>query len=141
MTAQEFADGGKPKTLADFYRNITDIYKKRLKTGELIPADASLLAYNFGFAVETKRIMPEVGAQTCNSRLQICYARGMSRKNGRSFGVYYEPWTGYDGTACCYQKDNKNEWGLTAAAGFPYVAMPNGGSSRSLQKHIFFTDI
>ncbi len=137
MTAQEFADSGKPKTLADFYRNITNIYKKRMKTGELIPADASLLAYNFEFAVGTKRVMPEVGAQTCNSRLQICYARGMSRKNGRSFGIYYEPWTGYDGTACCYQKDKKNEWGITASTGFPYVATPNGGSSRSLQKRVF----
>lgn len=137
MTAQEFADSGKPETLTDFYRNITDIYKKRLKTGELIPADASLLAYNFEFAVGTKRVMPEVGAQTCNSRLQICYARGMSRKEGRSFGVYYEPWTGYDGTACCYQKDKKNEWCLSEEAGFPYMAMHNGGSSRSLQKRIF----
>lgn len=138
MTVKEMADAGKPKTVADFYNNITSIYKKRLQTGELIPADSGFLAYAFEISAGAKRLMPEVGAQTPDARVQICYARGMTRKAGRSFGVYYEPWGGEPLSACCYHKDGKNEWGIGESADFPFETQgPNGGSSRSLQRRIF----
>ena len=86
MTAKEMADAGKPKTVAEFYRNITEIYKKRKKTGALIPADSWFLSYAFEIAAGATRLMPEVGAQTPDARIQICYARGMTRAAGRSFG-------------------------------------------------------
>lgn len=138
MTAKEMADSGKPRTVADFYKNITDIYKKRLQTGELIPADSGFLAYAFEIASGARRLMPEVGAQTPDARVQICYARGMTKKEGRSFGVYYEPWGGDPLSACCYHTEGKNEWGIGESADFPFETQgPNGGSSRSLQRRIF----
>ena len=138
MTAQEMADYGRPKNREEFYNSITAIYKNRMRLGDLIPCDSYSLAYNFEVSCGTKRLMPEVGAQTPNARLQICYARGMTRKAGRSFGVYYEPWGGSPFSACCYHRENKNEWGIVDSKEFPFETKgENGGSSRSLQKRVF----
>ena len=136
MTLEEMAAAGKPLTAEQFYDNMTSIYKKRQKIGELVPCDSSYLAYQFELQCGTKRIMPEVGAQTPDSRLQICYARGMTRREGKSFGVYYEPWGGEPFSACAYN-GSKNEWAMENGD-FPFETYgPNGGSSRSLQKRIF----
>ena len=138
MTAEEMAESKKPKNVAEFYENITNVYKKRSKIGELVPCDSGYLAYGFEISVGTKRLMPEVGAQTADARVQIRYARGMTRKDGRNFGVYYEPWGGEPFSACCYDKDGKNEWGLGESKDFPFKTQgESGGSSRSLQKRIF----
>ena len=137
MTLEEFAASGKPTNFNEFFRNMTDIYKKRQELGELVPCDSAFLAYQFEISTGTKRIMPEVGAQTADARLQICYARGMTRKTGRSFGVYYEPWGGDPFSTCMYNS-LKNEWGIDENSDFPFkTAGSNGGSSRSLQKRIF----
>ena len=151
MTAEEMAHYGKPESYEEFYANMTDVYKKRLKVGELIPVDSALLMYAFEISSGAKRLLPEVGAQTSDARVQICYARGMTRKEDLHFGVYYEPWgrppktkdhdysAGRpDCTACCYHREQKNEWGIGGSADFPFhTEGPNGGSSRSLQKRIF----
>lgn len=137
-TAREMAQLGKPESFAAFYKNITLLYQKRLQLGELIPCDSAYLAYAFEISCGAKRIMPEVGAQSPDARLQISYARGMTRSEGRSFGVYYEPWGGSPFSACCYQREGKNEWGIGESADFPFETCgENGGSSRSLQKRIF----
>ena len=136
MTLEEMAASGKPLTAEQFYNNMTAIYRKRQNIGELIPCDSYMLAYQFELSAGTKRIMPEVGAQTPNSRLQICYARGMTRREGKSFGVYYEPWGGDPFSACAYN-GAKNEWNM-GNDDFPFQTYGhNGGSSRSLQKRIF----
>lgn len=138
MTAQEIAQSGRPMCLGEFYKNITEIYKKRAQLGELVPCDSAYLAYGFEISCGAKRIMPEVGAQTPDARVQIRYARGMTRKDGRSFGVYYEPWGGEPFSACCYAAGGKNEWGIGESGDFPFETQgENGGSSRSLQKRIF----
>lgn len=137
MNSSEMAAAGKPKNFDEFYHNMTEIYKKRQKLGELIPCDSAFLAYGFEISQGAKRLMPEVGAQTPDTRLQVCYARGMTRKKGKSFGIYYEPWGGEPFSACMYN-GIKNEWGIDENSDFPFkTAGPNGGSSRSLQKRIF----
>lgn len=136
MTLEEMAAAGKPLTAERFYDNMTAIYKKRQKIGELVPCDSAFLAYQFELQCGTKRIMPEVGAQTPDSRLQICYARGMTRREDKSFGIYYEPWGGEPFSACAYN-GAKNEWNM-GEGDFPFETYgSNGGSSRSLQKRIF----
>ena len=137
-TAKEMEEMGRPGTLGEFYKNITDIYRKRMKVGELLPCDSAFLAYGFELSCGAKRIMPEVGAQTADARVQISYARGMTRGEGKSFGVYYEPWGGAPFSTCCYQKDGLNEWGIGDGDDFPFKSSGDaGGSSRSLQKRIF----
>ena len=136
MTLEEIASAGKPLTAEQFYDNMTSIYKKRQKIEELVPCDSAFLAYQFELSCGTKRLMPEVGAQTPDTRLQICYARGMTRREGKSFGIYYEPWGGEPFSACAYN-GAKNEWNM-CNDDFPFETYgPNGGSSRSLQKRIF----
>lgn len=136
MTLEEIASAGKPLTAEQFYDNMTSIYKKRQKIEELVPCDSAFLAYQFELSCGTKRLMPEVGAQTSDARLQICYARGMTRREGKSFGIYYEPWGGEPFSACAYN-GAKNEWNF-GNDDFPFETYgPNGGSSRSLQKRIF----
>ena len=137
MNLEEIVACGKPETAEQFYENMTAIFKKRQQAkGDLIPCDSYMLAYPFELSCGTKRIMPEVGAQTPDARIQICYARGMTRQEGKSFGVYYEPWGGKPFSACMYNS-LKNEWGITED-NFPFkTAGHNGGSSRSLQKRIF----
>lgn len=138
MSAEEMAEHGKPRNIDEFLSNIFDIYKKRSCThGEIIPCDSWILSYDFEFANGAKIVMPEVGGQTNDARMQTCYARGEAKAYGRDFGVYYEPWSG-DLSACCYQRDGKNEWGIGESKDFPFETKgPNGGSSRSLQWRIF----
>lgn len=139
MSAEEMVEYGKPRNVDEYKANMFDIYRKRLRThGELIPCDSFFLGYDFEFKNGARVVMPEVGAQTPDARMQICYARGEAKAYGKDFGVYYEPWGGSPFSACCYQKDEKNEWGIGESGDFPFVtAGPNGGSSRSLQWRIF----
>ena len=150
MTAEEMAELGYPQDFSGHYRNMTEIYRRRMaKVGDLIPADSAYLAYAFELSVGTKRIMAEVGAQSRDARIQICYAAGMTKATKRAFGVYYEPWwitprtvkapgEAPPCTCCSYHRTGANEWGITKGSDFPYEsAGRNGGSSRSLQKRIF----
>jgi len=133
------AEFGKPNGVDEFKQNMYSIYKKRLRThGELIPCDSAFLAYEFEFKNGAHAVMPEVGAQSADARMQVCYARGEAKGYGRDFGVYYEPWGGSPFSACCYHRDGKNEWGIGESKDFPFETKGvNGGSSRSLQWRIF----
>lgn len=138
MSAEEMAACGKPASVEQFRENMFGIYRKRRSThGELIPCDSIFLAYEFEFRNGARLVMPEVGAQSADARMQICYARGEAKSFGRSFGVYYEPWGGSPFSACCYHRDGKNEWGIGESKDFPFETKgKNGGSSRSLQWRI-----
>lgn len=139
MSAEEMAERGKPDNVTRFRSNMLDIYKKRRRThGELIPCDSIYLAYEFELRNGARVVMPEVGAQSADARMQISYARGEAKSFGRAFGVYYEPWGGEPFSACCYHKHGKNEWGVGESSDFPFETKgPNGGSSRSLQWRVF----
>ncbi len=143
MTAQEMAEHGRAETAAEFYRGAMWLYNDRLaRYGDLIPCDSGYLAYKTELDAAARmgkkaRIMPEVGAQTPNSRLQIVYAAGMAKAYGSAFGVYYEPWGGSPFSACCYQRKQENEWGIGGPDDFPFQTQgENGGSSRSMQRRI-----
>ncbi len=146
MTAPEMAELGKPEDYRDFFAHAKWLYERRmLDHGELIPCDSAFLAFKLELEMardhcpgHTHRIMPEVGAQTPNSRLQIGYARSMAKAYGAEFGVYYEPWGGSPFSACCYNRvPVDNEWNIGQPGDFPFQTCgENGGSSRSLQRCI-----
>lgn len=138
MTAKELAQLGKPKTLDEFYNNMTSIYKKRGEKYQLLPCDSYLMMYPFEAENGAKVIMPEVGAQIVDMRLQMCFVRGVSKSYKIKFGAYYEPWGGEPFTTCAYFKGEKNEWGIEDSADFPFLTGGvNGGSSRSLQWRVY----
>lgn len=138
MTLAEIAAAGKPVTAQQMYDNMTAIYLDRLRDHELVPCDSYYMMYPFEAENGAKIIMPEVGYQIPDTRIQMCYARGVARAYGIALGAYYEPWGGKPFTTCSYLPDEKNEWYLSNSAGeFPFVTGgPNGGSSRSLQWRI-----
>ena len=138
MTAEEM-EQVRPKTLKDFLSAGEMIYARRQKqtNGELTSCDSYFLTFPQEIKHGTKRIMPEIGQQTPNTRIQLSYARGMAKAHGIKYGAYYESWGGHPFSVCCYQKDGLNEWGIHQAADFPYeMKGQNGGSSRSMQKRM-----
>ncbi len=142
MLPREMEALGRPATEEEFRRHARCLYESRLAShGELIPCDSYYLAFKYELETmggRTRRFMPEVGAQTRDSRLQIVYARSMAKAYGVDFGVYYEPWGGDPFSACCYNRiPADNEWGIGQSEDFPFQTMgDNGGSSRSLQWRI-----
>ena len=139
MNAREFAEAGKPTDTESFLSITENLFAKRQKytNGMLVPCDSYCLAYPLELEHGAKRLMPEVGAQTPDTRVQVAFARGMAKAYRVPFGTYYEPWGGKPFSACCYQKDGLNEWGIGGSADFPFqTAGGNGGSSRSLQRRI-----
>ena len=139
MNEEEMASMPRPRTYREHLANMGSIYKKRTAMGDLIPCDSAFLAYNFEIQNGAKRLLPEIGAQTVYSHLQIAYARGMARHHGIDFGVYYETWGGEPFSTCCYHEDARCEWrSKNGTRHSPFAAAgANGGSSRALQWHIF----
>ncbi|MBQ3571361.1 MAG: hypothetical protein IJA15_00880 [Clostridia bacterium] len=140
MNAKELAENGCPTNVDEFMKDAEKLFKDRQKRtgGMLIPVDSFFLALNLEIKNGAKRFMPEVGAQTPDTRVQIAHARGMAKAHGLSFGTYYEPWRGDPCCVCCYQREGKNEWNIRAHTNdFPFSYLDeNGGSSRSLQRRI-----
>ena len=138
MDAEEMASLGKPESYEDFLRHTEWLFRERQRytDGLLIPCDSAYLSHSIELKNGAKRIMSEIGDQTRNTRVQVAYARGMSKAYGVPFGTYYEPWGGSPFSSCCYHKDGKNEWNI-GEKDFPYKTNgANGGSSRSLQRRL-----
>ena len=138
MTAEEM-EKVRPKTLEEFLKAGEWLFSDRQKRvdGELTSCDSYFLTYPQEMRCGVKRIMPEIGYQTPNTRIQMSYARGMAKAHGAKLGAYYESWGGKPFSVCCYNKDGKNEWAITQAADFPYeMKGASGGSSRSMQKRM-----
>lgn len=137
MSVKEFVETGKPETFSEFYDNMTSIYKKRAEKHPLLPCDSYGLMYVFEAENGATAIMPELGAQIPDARLQMCFARGVCRSYNVKLGAYYEPWGGDPFSTCSFYPNDKNEWGIEDSADFPFVTGGvNGGSSRSLQWRI-----
>ena len=139
MNEGEMAAMPFPESFSQYLENMGGIYKKRKAYGPLIPCDSFFLTYNFAIQNGARRLLPEVGAQTPYSHLQISYARGMAKHHGIDFGVYYETWGGEPFSTCCYHEDARCEWrSKNGVRHSPFAAAgANGGSSRALQWHIF----
>lgn len=138
-SAKEMAENGRPETWRDFLAHGNRLFTKRqaYTNGLLIPCDSAYLAPKPEIEHGAKRLMPEIGAQTADTRIQMAYIRGMARAYGIDFGAYYEPWGGKPFSACCCHREGKNEWGIGEHGDFPFETMgENGGSSRSLQLRI-----
>lgn len=140
LNADEFAKFGKFDTIEKYLKVVDYLIKTRQASvqGDCLAVDSGYLAMPIEFQNGVKRFMPEIGAQTGSTRIQLSYARGMSKATGIPFGGYYEPWGGDPFSTCLYNKENYNEWNINKS-NFPFVSEgPNGGSSRSLQKRVHY---
>ncbi len=135
-TPAEMAEDPYPHTLEDFIFLAEKLFAKRQRYtgGSLIPCDSYYMAAPIELKLGAKRLMPEVGAQIPDTRIQMAYTRGMARSAGIPYGAYTEPWQGVPPTTCCFQRDGLNEWGIGGSEDFPFHPEgENGGSSRSMQ--------
>lgn len=139
MNASEMAENGKPADVFEFIKHGEKLLDSRFSyvKGDLLICDSGYQALQLEIDHGVKRFMPEVGAQTPDTRVQVAYSRGMAKACGCHFGIYYETWQPFPTySACFYNVDKKSEWNITGAD-FPFEATGfNGGSSRSLQRRI-----
>jgi len=121
----------------DIVRLIT--LRQNQNHGMMLPTDSYYMAIRQELAAGVKNLMPEVGAQIPFMRMQIALTRGMARDAGIKWGTYYEPWGGEPFGCAYYKRDSVNEWDIPGKLS-PDQAFPqtNGGSSRALQKRIYY---
>lgn len=141
MSAKEMEALGCPETIDEMTNHLRWMLKARMDYtgGDIMTCDSYGMALQMEMKHGVKRLMPEIGSQVIDTKLQIAYARGMARAYGRTFGSYYEPWGGETKpvTSCNFHREGLNEWGAKNGD-TPYETVGgNGGSSRSRQRRMY----
>ncbi len=148
LTPYEWSSRRDPINRAMFIDDIHNLYEARSQTTgfSLIPADSYHMAPRIEIANGCRLLLPEVGWQIPNMRMQMAYTRGMANAASIRFGIYYECW--------CYNhavenltipfslRDGQDEWGedqLTTGIGAERTPEERelGGTSRNLQERLW----
>lgn len=132
-------------TPAEFFEEMKEMFRTKMEEceGRILPADSGFVAMKLANEVGMQTFMPEVGHQIPQMRHQLAVTRGIAKNNGKIWGTYYECWfyrrdTGY--SMPCFNKEPGNEWYLSQDLhpdDFTSYG-PNGGSSRLLQRRIYY---
>ncbi len=145
-TPEEYAVLRYPETPEAFREQLIERYKTRMKETDnhLLPVDSYYLMTKIHNELGAKTFLPEVGWQIGQMRIAVASVRGMAENVGKTWGTYYETWiaapTEFDASMPCFNSDPSNEWYLTQeqhADNFTTHG-PGGGSSRRLQKRIYY---
>ncbi len=144
-SAKEFSQIPFPSDIPAFLAASRKLLQRRMEEtgGRLVAADSCFQAARLETEAGVRHLMPELGAQTPFTRIQTALNRGMARAWGIDFGAYYEPWGGNPFSCCSCHTGGDNEWLSGEDDGEP-LATPfsilgeNGGSSRALQRRIYF---
>lgn len=145
-TPEYYANVTLPKNPEEFLGFVKEIYKRRMQEtlGYVLPCDSYFLLHRMQDELGMKTFMPEVGWQIADMRIAVATSRGISRKTGKKWGTYYETWiaapTEFDASMPCFNDDPSNEWYLTQDLHPDNFTEhgPAGGSSRLLQKRIYY---
>ncbi|MBE6731907.1 MAG: hypothetical protein E7564_09480 [Ruminococcaceae bacterium] len=147
FSVEEWSELKIPKNTDEFISNLYMLWERRKNTvnSPLIPADSYHMAPKMEIEMGAKLLLPEVGWQIGETRLQIAYYRGMAKAAKIPWGVYYECWGAQDSSfnltiPHCSDSIN-NEWSEydlkeqmeEVTGNKPHL----GGSSRSLQDRIW----
>ena len=106
----------------------------------IFPADSYFLAPRTELACGARLLLPEVGWQIPNLRIQLAFTRGMAKAAGVPWGIYYECWqhTRDVGLTVPYSlREGQDEWQEDLlhtgnGAALPFDRREHGGSSLSL---------
>ncbi len=133
------ANWRRPRTPEEHLKQITAIYKKYadVSGGRVVLVDSYAMAPKIAIANGVRLIMPEVGAQIPDARVQLAYNRGIAKAYNVPLGIYYESWGGSPFSTCMYQKEHVNEWNIDGLNYYFEDGAFNGGSSRSLQERLY----
>lgn len=145
-TPENYAKMTYPDTPEKFLEQITERYKRYLEetNHHILPVDSYYLMSRLHNELGAKTFMPEVGWQIGQMRIAVASVRGTAENNGKTWGTYYETWiaapTEFDASMPCFNDDPSNEWYLTQEQhGDDFTTHgPGGGSSRRLQKRIYY---
>lgn len=148
FTAEEWSERKEPADRGAFLKDVRELYEARsaLTKNALIPADSYHMAPKTEIKNGARLLLPEMGWQIPNARIQTAYTRGMARDAGIRWGVYYECW--------CYNKAaqaltipfslraGQDEWfedQLTKGTGADRTPeeREQGGTSRDLQARLW----
>ncbi len=144
-TVEEWAKMEHPRDMETMVREMYRLLNvRKAEIGcDFIPADAFFFAPKINIECGAKLLLPEIGWQLSDTRLQIAYTRGMAQAAGISWGVYYECWSveNRDLTIPYAADTPDNEWIepelrdliVERTNGHP----ENGGSARSLQERMW----
>ena len=133
------------ETPEEYFEEMRDMFRRKMAQvdGHILPADSGFAAMKMENELGIKSFMPEVGGQIPQMRQQVALTRGIAENNGKTWGTYYECWfhrmdSGY--SMPCFNKEPGNEWYLPQELhGDDFTSYgPNGGSSRLLQRRIFY---
>ncbi len=141
-TAEEWQHIALSASREEFLNACETLFARRMEqtNGLLFPTDSYFMAYRTALRHKVKLLLPEVGWQIPNMRLQIAYTRGMAKSADIAWGIYYECWY-------CNEKgqfsvpysltDDKDDWLESfGEEGFgnhlPFARREHGGSSLNL---------
>ena len=145
-TTDFYANIRLPKTTDEFLELVKKIYERRMEEtlGYVLPCDSYFLLHRMQDELGMKTFMPEVGWQIADMRIAVATSRGVSKRTGKKWGTYYETWIAapkeHDASMPCFNDDPSNEWYLTQDIHPDNFTEhgPAGGSSRLLQKRIYY---
>ena len=145
LTPEEWTGRREPRDRAMFTDDLNWLYAMRsaMTDGLLIPADSYQMAPRIEIANGAKLLLPEVGWQIPNMRIQTAYTRGEARAHGVRWGIYYECWChtpAVGGLTIPFSlREGQDEWiedQLTKGTGADRTPeeREEGGTSRNLQE-------
>lgn len=145
-TPEFYAPRKKPNTVEELLSEFEAIYRLRMDEtlGYMLPCDSYFLMNRLYEKLGVKTYMPEVGWQIADMRIAVAAARSTAENAGKKWGTYYETWiaapTEFDASMPCFNKEPINEWYLSQEQhGDDFTTHgPTGGSSRLLQKRIYY---
>ena len=144
-TPETYAEMRLAESSAEFHKEIEEMFALRMRetNGHILPCDSYYLYTHLQNKLGMNTFMPEIGCQIPDTRIALALARGMARANHKTWGSYYECWIhnpeeGY--SMPCYNTTEFNEWYLTQQThGDDFTTRgENGGSSRLLQKRLYY---
>jgi len=144
-TGAEYSRMRFPQTFEEDRDQLSTIIRWRMEEtdGMILAVDSGRPVIYLHNKLGVKNFMPEVGGQIAHMRVHVASARGMAQANGKKWGTYYECWFRAPDRSYSqpvYNTHPFNEWYLKQEQfGDDFTSCgPNGGSSRLLQKRIYF---
>ena len=142
---EEYAPLRYAETPEAFFEEIRSMFALRQQEtdGFILPCDSYYLFTDMQDKLGMRTFMPEVGWQIPQMRMAVALTRGIAQARGKLWGTYYETWIGTieEGYSMpCYNTEPGNEWYLTQETHPDDFTTQgaNGGSSRHLQKRIYY---
>lgn len=144
-TPEEYAVLKYAETPEEYMDEVRAMFTKRMEqtAGYILPCDSYYMLTHMQDELGMRTFMPEVGCQIPQMRRAVALARGIAGYKNKLWGTYYETWISWpeEGLSMpCFNSEPGNEWYLTQETHPDDFTSKgeNGGSSRYLQRRIYF---